>query len=267
MVYSNRFVLCVLVGGKPQNELANGIVPINFGEEYSLRFRNKNDRRAVVKFTIDGENVSGDGYIIPANSAIDIHRHWDKDAKFRFVELDSPEAVDHGKNGPNLDGSKGVVEAKFYLEKPRPVVSWPVHHHHYHHYHYDHNIGDIWPGANPPATFCNLNEAMPQNSCEIPKSGVMSDDVATFKRISLPRKRKLLEGCTVEGGRSYQTFGTENIDLETDYVMVRCILKGIKKDKSVNAIAEGVLPVYCTSCGAKKVRQKDNFCGVCGNRF
>ena len=55
MVYSNKFVMCVLVNGKPVEELANGEVQIPFNTEYVLRFRNKNDRRAVVKFWIDGE--------------------------------------------------------------------------------------------------------------------------------------------------------------------------------------------------------------------
>ena len=122
MVYSNRFVACVLLNGTPQRELANGVVPIPFNSEYSLRFRNKHNRRACVKFTIDGESVCGGGYIIGANSSIDIHRHFDKDARFKFVSLDSPDAVDAGKNGPNEDGTKGLIEAKFYLEKNRKLI-------------------------------------------------------------------------------------------------------------------------------------------------
>jgi hypothetical protein len=253
-VYSNRFVLCVLVNGKPQQELANGVVPIEFGSEYSLRFRNKNDRRAVVRFTIDGENVSGNGYIIPAHSAIDIHRHWDKDAKFKFVELDSPKAVDHGKNGPNLDGSKGVIEAKFYLEKPwTPHVQWspPVHHYHHHHHHYrKQKLWDTtWGGKSNPdvcpelknpyvpmsessatsgeSMLQNLCCTQPQNTCsDFSKSAVMPPAPPTFT---------LQEGCTVEGGRSGQNFSTSYIDLETDYVAVRCVLKGTAKKTIVRS--------------------------------
>jgi hypothetical protein len=137
MVYSNKFVLAVLLDGRPQEELANGVVKLPFGAEYSLRFRNKHNRRAVVKIYVDGENVSGSGYIIPANDHVDIKRHWDKDRSFKFVELNSPEAVDAGKNGPNTDKSKGVIEAHFYLEKeykytPPPVYRTEEHHHHHH---------------------------------------------------------------------------------------------------------------------------------------
>lgn len=97
MVYSSRFVVCVLVNGQPAKERADGVVPIPFGSEYVLRFRNKNNRRAVVKFTIDGENVSGNGYIVPAHSAIDIKRHSEVDRAFKFVDLESGEAIDYGK--------------------------------------------------------------------------------------------------------------------------------------------------------------------------
>lgn len=137
-MYSNHFVMCVLVNGQPTQELANGVVSLPFGTEYALRFRNKNDRRAVVKIFIDGENVSGGGYIVGANDHVDIKRHHDKDRSFKFVSLDSADAVDFGKNGPNTDKVKGTIEARFYLEKKQPPqpVYVPVIHDHHHHHHY-----------------------------------------------------------------------------------------------------------------------------------
>jgi hypothetical protein len=135
MTYSNKFVMSVLLNGQPQKELANGVVKLPFGTEYSLRFRNKNNRRAVVHILIDGEDVSGNGYIVPANSHVDIKRHHDVDRSFKFVSLDSADAVDFGKNGPNEDKVKGTIEARFYLEKEHPqCVSTSVEHHHHHHY-------------------------------------------------------------------------------------------------------------------------------------
>lgn len=138
MVYSNKFVFCVLLDGRPQKELANGQVSLPFGTEYSLRFRNKNNRRAVVEIWIDGENVSGNGYIIAAHDYVDIKRHHDIDRSFKFVSLDSEDAIEHGKNGPNHDKVKGTIEARFRLEEERPKVIYrDVHHdHHHHHDHY-----------------------------------------------------------------------------------------------------------------------------------
>ena len=117
MVYSNKFVMCVLINGTPQKELANGTVQLPFGSEYSLRFRNKNNRRAVVKLYIDGENVSGEGFVVEANSYSDIERPSDIDRAFKFVDLDSPDAVEHGKNGPNNDQSEGNYRGTFLPRK------------------------------------------------------------------------------------------------------------------------------------------------------
>lgn len=119
--------MSVKVNGNFLTERANGSIPIPFNSEYSLKFRNKNNRRAVVKFYLDGENVSGSGYVIPANSSIEIERHADNPNKFKFVSLDSGDAIDFGKNGPNKNKEKGVIVAHFYLEKEVPKE---IHHYH-----------------------------------------------------------------------------------------------------------------------------------------
>lgn len=151
MVYSNHFVMAVMVNGQARGELANGIVKMPFNTEYTLRFKNKNNRRAVVKIFVDGENVSGGGYVINAKDHIDIKRHHDKDRAFKFVSLDSPEAVEDGKNGPNEDKTKGTIEARFYLEKenPNPQV---IHIHHDHWYRPVPRPRPWWNDDYPPLT-------------------------------------------------------------------------------------------------------------------
>jgi hypothetical protein len=175
MVYSNKFVMAVLLNGRPQKEKKNNLVQMPFGTEYSLRLRNKHSRRALVKIYIDGENVSGNGYIIDANDYVDIQRHHDIDRAFKFVPLDSEEAVDFGKNGDNDDKEKGLIEARFYLEKERKVsrprqpwhpIRRDVHHHHHHTTEEHHHHHDVWPNLNNPykpakdfnGTWCDSRE-------------------------------------------------------------------------------------------------------------
>lgn len=132
MAYSSKFVLTVLRDNQIQKEFADGIVPLPFGSEYALRLRNKHDRRALIKLFIDGEEVSGGGYIVPRKDKVDIFRPVDKDAAFKFVSLDSSDAADFGKSD-NKDRKKGLIEARFYLEKeatPVPTHT-TVHHYHY----------------------------------------------------------------------------------------------------------------------------------------
>ena len=253
MVYSSHFVMCVLVNGQVQKELADGTVILPFNTTYSLRFRNKNNRRAVVKFAIDGENVSGGGYVIPASSFIDIHRHSNKDATFVFVDLDSPQAVDAGKNGPNLTGEKGLIEASFSLEKMQEWAGWPT----------------TWPNPYvPPAspwvmpstikcTFTTPPEIIPS------KIQCTFDSTAqsfTYGGIQYSSCNQMQDGCTVEGAASGQAFMPIYLQTEPESVRLQIRLKGGMP------MQEAVL-AYCTRCGAKKLRQNDNFCGVCGQKF
>jgi len=153
MAYSNRFVVSILVNGKIQKELNDSTVELPFDTEYSIRFRNKHrDRRAVVKLYIDGEEQSKNGYVIQPNSYVDIERNSYSPRKFLFVAPDSTEAQDFGKDPENKDRLNGVIEARFYLEKAKPVEVHHHHHHekktpwyrrrdiHHHHHHYDGHI-------------------------------------------------------------------------------------------------------------------------------
>lgn len=254
-MYSNKFVLCVLVNGQPLQELANGVVTLPFGTEYALRFRNKNNRRAVVKIYIDGENVSGDGYVIRANDHVDIKRHHDVDRSFKFVSLDSPDAIDHGKNGPNEDKTKGTIEARFYFEKeapPRPVV---VDHHHHHHHHdwyrpivprpmpYPYNgpwISYSSSASSKKATLRGIGGSSAGGSvnygCTMDSSPTMGCAPSTFE--SAPStlgfcessNKVLKDGCTVEGNYTGQNFHTVYIDLEETYTSLKLFLQGHEQE-------------------------------------
>lgn len=283
--------MCVLINGKPAKELANGVVKIPFGE-YALRFRNKNNRRALVKITIDGEDAGGCGYIIPANDYIDIERWSSKPVKFKFVSLDSEDAVDFGKNGPNEDKVKGTIESRFYLEKEAPKPLPVEHHHHHHHYPKPTPIypTPIYPPYYPPYCYTsgtvttsgttyssgsgvNYSSDSLQGgvnySSESIKVGSSDPDIATFKRISIPLKRRGLggahtvsgqsmsfcsaapstpsaetyysaptpapvqDGCTVEGNYSSQNFRTVWFDAEEDYVALKIFLQGFDEVKHV----------------------------------
>lgn len=259
MVYSSHFVVCACVDGTPLKELADGSVPIPLNSEYELRFRNKHNRRAVVTFTIDGENVSGDGYIINAHSAIDIKRHWSKDAKFKFVSLESPEAVEFGKNGPNDNKVKGVIEATFRLEKEQqsyfsnyyPItINWGV----------PPTIGAAVPSSiDCSIPCCSVPTGVPQAiNCTLSSlsTAAMSQAYGSYSN------QPLKDGCTVESGPSYQNFTSTWIDLATDCTKIKLVLKGY------DSAFGDVSPIsYCTNCGAKKSRKDDHFCGACGRKF
>lgn len=244
MVYSNKFVMCVIVNGQVQEELANGMVKLPFGTEYSLRFRNKNDRRAVVQFFIDGEPVSGNGYIVPANNHIDIKRHLDKDRAFKFVELNSPEAVDAGKNGDNHDKTKGLIEARFYLEKQVVQRPLPI-------YRSEKKIIRKWTerrnlrsDSGAVLDFDPLERSSKYGlegiSPASPSAEYSSKELAAYdqKDLRLLSNNVLKDGCTVEGNVTGQSFNYTNIDTEEHFTVLKIYLQGFENTESVVKVSE-----------------------------
>lgn len=285
--------MCVVVNGQVIAD-KNGFAQIPFGTEYHLRFRNKNNRRAVVKFFIDGEEVSGNGYIIPANDFIEIKRHNDKDRAFKFVDLDSAEATDAGKNGSNDDKTKGTIEARFYLEKEysqlvkKPMIPWVV--------------GD-GPSAHPwkktgPYPYPTSPYWMKSDDCQDreeqplvhysasvgPQDSLKSDDtkktvgLCSFnstidstvhdanRNVTRSISRQIKDGCTVEGYTTGQSFGTAYISLEDDYCVCRLHLQGYAVEEKVFT-HEPQESKYCENCGAKKGKKTAKFCSNCGTKF
>lgn len=234
MAYSNRFVACVLIDGRPQKELANGTVPLPFGAEYSLRFRNKHDRRAVVKFSIDGEDESGPGYVIPAHGYIDIHRHAGVDQAFCFVSTDSEEAVDAGKNGPNHDMVKGLVEARFYLEKKRQTPKWKPVRPQYPTYPYWIGGSGCGGGWQSSSTYCStsLGDTLGDTDLGLGSETISSyccdvDDGSRSILRSCSVNNTLSDGCTVGGEATGQDFYGVWVDTESTCTTVKLFLRGM----------------------------------------
>lgn len=219
MVYKDKFVMCVIVNGQVQPERADRSVPVPFGTEYTLRFRNKHaNRRAVVRFTIDGEDVSGGGYVIGPDSFIDIQRHSKRDAAFKLVPLDSPEAVDAGKNR-NDNGEKGVIEAKFYLERERVVYrQQPV------------RERTPWPQKKYPYEYIGP-ETQPEffglsHTCDAAPAASFNASLSDCHVEKNVRSRSLRDAATVEGSRTGQTFQYVDIQLESQSVDLMLVLRG-----------------------------------------
>jgi hypothetical protein len=229
MAYQNRFVVTIIKDGHIMKELANGSVPIEFGSEYKIRLRNKHNRRAVCNLSIDGENVSGGGFIIPANSFIDIERPVDVAKKFKFVSLESEEAYDFGKNGSNHNKIKGTIVAEFALEKEhmfdwvcRPMVkSYP--------YGYD----NIRYGCDNIVESKTSTGYISNTSVDgLLKSKDESFSLRTKQLSSMNAVQScssnLQDGATVEGSKSHQSFQTAYFNSENNWTTVRLFLQGFE---------------------------------------
>ena len=238
MVYSNKFVLCVIANGEPVKELANGTVRLAFEQEYAIRLRNKNNRRAVAKIYIDGEAVSGGGYVIEANNSVDIKRHYDHDRAFKFVSLDSAEAVDFGKNGPNPDKIKGIIEVQFHLEKElqplRCHYQLPLPPLRFHQPPPQLWYGSYGEGSCGQDRYTYADSVAPQSSgppvirCTGMNAGMSAGSLAS----SAPPQ----DGCTVEGYSTGQHFYSTHLEYEETYTSLKIFLQGYEPIHSVGVV-------------------------------
>ena len=279
-MYSNHFCAAVFVDGSPLPEKHSGSVNIAIGTEWSLRLYNKNGRRAVVRFTVDGEAASGRGYIIEAQSHIDIKRYHDRDAAFKFVTADSKLAKQAGKSGPDPECRRGVIEASFWLEKraqpyylpyvpvppyihivaPQPQPYWPPIHK---------------PFINPREIWCSGFFGFEPNLVSASSLGHSDDgglkgaperEEKTCGRIFGTNTASApLDGCTVHGGSTGQNFGTGYCDIEGEPTIIRLLLRGF--NPGPDASNKGVPVYYCPGCGRRRLRTGDRFCGGCGRRL
>ena len=304
MAYSQRFVVSVLVDGRVQKELNDGTVELPFGSEYAIRFRNKHrDRRAVVKLYIDGEEQSKNGYVIPPNGYADIERNSHTPQKFLFVAPDSADAQDFGKDPENKERLNGVIEARFYLEKVRPVVKevhhhhdyyhpaprpWPWRryiHHHYHPQHPSHPKDSSWiecskDGGSPDMDMtytCSVDSTPVSSTSPEPKmeckSQPFNKSSLFFHETKEDRQTEVTPGVTVEGSYSTQRFRAVDIDLEDQFTVIKVLLKGYQDEDTVEEVASanpkvsGGEDTYCSNCGAKRKPPKANFCHVCAHKY
>lgn len=237
MMYSNGFALAVKREGQVLRESRSQggppVVYLPFESEYSVFVKNTNDRRALVKVTIDGTDVGAE-FVIDAHSFMDLERFvLDGDLfrgrKFKFVRADDIRVQDP------TSSENGIVRVECWLEKrPRRSMLRTSGVDFFH----DHSRpGDII-GCSMPASYRVENASM---------LGFVESD----------------RGATVEGGLSNQSFQTTSFSgRETHSTVLELYLRGSKAAVTVNATRRQV----CSNCG-KKPRRKDTYCPNCGSRL
>ena len=111
----SKIVMAIIANGKPLKD--DGIIKIPENSEYTIRFKNKGTEDVLVNFEIDGENASGNGYVIEAGKTANIERFADTPRKFKFVDTESNDAILDGKNN---NSTPGMIKATFYYRKKSP---------------------------------------------------------------------------------------------------------------------------------------------------
>lgn len=227
MAYSNKFVVTIIQNDHIKQEIGN-TVPIEFGE-YKIRLRNKNPRRAVCNLSIDGENVSGGGFVIPANSFIDIERPLDVDRKFKFVPADSEAAYDFGKNNNSKNGEVVATFSLERLEAPIIIREYPKPR-----YPYTRSPG-YWPPYAPPVIWATAPIDYPLQAKSVLNNPMRNTMVGSMTGAiqNTQSLNQLQTGTTVEGDKSNQKFSYCSMHVDAAFTTIKIFLKGYSPQENI----------------------------------
>ncbi len=269
MVYSGGYVVAIAIRNgahwQHEKERKDGIVTIPMGQEYAIYLRNKTKRRVLAKVYIDGENISGLGYILRIGQSFHLERYADEDKAFKLVAYGSKEAQDGGKNYVE-EGGRGVIEVRFYPEEEKPTQVFPrtpiepI----------DTPLPKPWKSPwkeNPyPYPYKKYDQSLTLNptynnnsdiSCQATNQMQLCTDFAPMAWERWGDN----DSVTVGGNITGQTFGTGWIETENECIKIVLTLKGdYNKKPSVSSR-------YCNECGSKAKRKSAKFCSQCGRRL
>jgi len=247
MMYNNKFVTVVKVGGKILREL-DGVVYIPFGSEYEISFKNLHTTRAKVSISIDDQDVlDGRSLVVDPNGDSSIEGFMRGNVvshKFKFIEK-TQEISDY--RGDKI--SDGLVRVSFKYEKPKPQPCF----------------NQNSPGSWGCSTFgkrvggvYNDNTLYGSTSGDAVYSAQASiGDVVNVKSLSDA-------GITVKGSASSQGFSTTSMgEMESVEHSMVIQLKGALGGEMVDAPILVKTKVKCDTCGRVSFAGT-NFCGNCG---
>jgi hypothetical protein len=257
---SGDFSATIVVNGVENAGQADGVVPVGFGDEYAIRLRTHNGRRAVARIWVDGVELTQGGLVV------DAHRHVDLEtppaspgSRFRFASTESSAARVAGKGGPDVDGTKGLIRIEFQSEKYPPPVARPT---------VMRDFGARRYGGDY-MNFVPCGGSGHYSDVGAESCGPISMDCLSAGAPKACGMTPLESGVTVAGSRSTQNFHEVHIELDGPVVVVLLKLRGYNRMESTTYPAYSCssprVTSYCRYCG----RQEDllsNLC-ACGQRL
>lgn len=277
MTYKENFVVVIKHKGKILRE-RNDFVSLPFGSEYSILLKNLEGRKAVVRVSVDGDDVlDGNSIIVFPNSKLEL-KGFMKGSKvtnrFKFIQK-TKEIADY--RGDRIDDGFVRVEFKFEKKKVTKIVEerryiWQ----------------DVWPPAHRPCPFCGCDpcRCLRYKKCSpdwtwtcgdltsddidsstafyTASNATMCDSLSGGSFDSFAPKQD--EGITVKGSEVRQNFIYGYTDeLEEVASVITVVLRGTNT-KSGGVVKKPITvktKLTCPTCG-RKAKSTMKYCGNCG---
>jgi len=301
MVFRNNFVAVVKVNGKILRENKD-IISLPFNSEYSILLKNLETKKALVKITVDNQDVlDGNSLIISPNSEMELEgfmKGMIARNKFKFIKK-TKQISDF--RGDKIDD--GIIRIEYWFEQQVEEVTKKeviVEHHHYNcnnnclscglnccnRKFYWYNGGGTYNIGSAAGTLRSSNNiGVSDHTCGVftqlgNSSNIASQSGETFAYYSgninaginsnneshnVSAEMWTDDGITVKGSQVNQQFNYGLIgDLEKNSRVI--ILKLIGTTESGNTITKPVTvksKKTCNICG-KKSKSNIKFCSNCG---
>jgi hypothetical protein len=263
-MYFEKFVASLKIGEKFLRD-SNGEIKIPFGSEYSLYLKNVNSLDAVVKITVDGQDVlDNQRLIVRANSFVELEGFMKDNVaknKFKFIQM-TKEIEEHRGITPE----DSLIRIEVWFQKPKPirqeVVTTYVYKNRYDWEWYH----PYWIGETRTVNTLNIPQSRGgggrTSSCYTASMGSTNDN-SVFTSMSLGDNSD--EGITVKGSEVNQHFNYGSIgELEEQSHVLILKLSGYKVDNSkVETVVTVKDKIECKTCGLKN-SSENRFCGRCG---
>jgi hypothetical protein len=255
MMFAKNFVVNLKVDDKFIKDM-DGIVKIPFGSSYSIYLKNLESRNAVVKISVDGNDVlDSNQLIIKANTSVELNGYMKENIvvnKFKFIEL-TKEIENY--RGYRPEDSILRVEVRFEKEKPiyktvitttYPPLEYPVWYRTYY----------------GTSTFDGANNVSCYYSDSSLSDVLMSRDVNFNKTASLGGSDL---GITVKGSELNEKFNYGSVgELEEGSQVLILKLSGYKSDNTkVEKVFVAREKIICSVCGELN-KFENKYCVNCG---
>lgn len=265
-MYSNKFVACVKADGKVLREKGEEVF-MPFGSEYTLWFKNENDRKVQIDVSIDGTDVLfGKALLLGAGETIDLKgfvRDIDGDDNRAFKFITKTQQISDFR-GDKIEDGLIKIKYTFEREQTQETVYRNIVTNRFYNDYYTSNTPYTFGSNQYPTTkggysgdinasyssFDTLGDDTPIATASTSYDTPVSKGVTRGMARGIDFEPSADPGITVEGSATNQSFQTGHIGpLESKTHTMIFQLKGLTETEVVEEPITVKTKKQCTTCG------------------
>lgn len=247
-MYSNKLVACVKANNKVLRESGEKIY-LPFGSQYTLFFKNENNRKVEINVSIDGQDVLfGKSLLLDAGKSMDLEgfvrdaNGGEDNRAFKFITK-TQEISDFRGDKPE----DGLVKITYRFEKEKHYTQTPYQTFGFN----ERTLRNTFTSNQVNSTNLGFDSNTMNISCSVNTSFNNSKSLSTF--CDEP-------GITVEGSATHQAFkhGYIGVKEDIEYTMI-FQLNGLSAEEQIQEPITVDIKKQCSSCG-KKYKNSYAYC-------